>query len=581
MECIPRLTLLNRFALILSMTLWIAAAAHAQTPVILISIDTLRADHLSIYGYRKIQTPNLDSFAQNGTIFTAIDSQIPLTLPSHTVLLTSTYPFSTRVEENAERVPQTAVTLASVLRSRGYKTAAFIGSNILDRRLGLDQGFDFYDSPFQAVSDELENPYQVRVRRDAALVIRSAGQWLAANRGQAVFAFLHLFDLHTPYRLSGYDAELAYADDVLGRFKQTLIRDRWWDKSLVILLADHGESLEEHGESTHGYFIYESTLHVPLIIHWPAGAPAQPVRVTRPGGLIDVAPTILDFLHAPAAPSFQGTSLLADADRIVFGESLYARDAFHWAALRSARSGAYKYIEAPSAELYNLEQDPGERVNLIRKNTAKAQELRAQLNRLLARYAPQRPAPARDASPRTAAELGSLGYLAGGPSAPGDSGPDPKGRLPEYRLYESALAALYGQRLETAAALFHRILGMDSRNVLARYYLGETHLRAHRADAALREWQAALEQDREYTPAAQAIGEIWMARQEYAKARPYFDRVLAVNPSDYAAQFQLGLAEARLGNRPAAIEHLGAACKLMPDSAECQRELSALDGKTK
>ena len=191
----------------------------------------------------------------------------------------------------------------------------------------------------------------------------------------------------------------------------------------------------------------------------------------------------------PRRRRFKAQACSANADRIVFSESLYTRDAFRWAALRSARAGAYKYIEAPNPELYNLEQDPGERVNLVRKNTAKAQELRVQLNRLLARYASQRPAPEHDTSPATAAKLGSLGYLSGGPAAFDESGPDPKDRLPEYRLYESALAALYGQRLETAVSLFHRILEMDSRNTLARYYLGETHLRARHADDAIREWE--------------------------------------------------------------------------------------------
>ena len=503
-------------------------------------------------------------------------------MPSHTALFTSTYPFSTRVEENAERVPQSLTTLASVLQARGYKTAAFIGSSMLDRHLGLDHGFDFYDSPFHAApSSESENPYQVRVRRDGALVIRSAEHWLAANRGQPVFAFVHLFDLHTPYRLSGYDAELAYVDQLLGRFKQALIRDKRWDQSLVILLADHGEGLEDHGESTHGYFIYESTVHVPLIVHWPAGAPSHPRRVTRPGALIDVAPTILDFLHVPAPSSFQGVSLLANMDHVVFSESLYTRDAFRWAALRSVRDGAFKYIEAPHPELYNLDQDPGERVNLIHKNTAKAQELRVELNRLLTRYSSQAPAPARDTSPETAAKLGSLGYLAGGPAAIDASGPDPKDRLPEYRIYEKALAALYGQHLETAVSLFHRILQMDSANTLARYYLGETHLRAGRADDAIREWETALAKDHGYTPAAQAIGEVWMARQQYAKARPFFERVLAVNGNDYSAQFQLGVADARVGNRAEALQHLSAACKLIPDSTECGRELAALGEKAK
>jgi len=563
------LSVFGRFAL----ALCILGMARAETPVILISIDTLRADRLSCYGYRKIQTPHLDSFADQGTLFTAIDTQVPLTLPAHTALFTSMYPWSSGVEENAERVPQGLVTLASVLQARGYKTAAFIGSAMLARRLGLDRGFDFYDSPFEGLWKE-GNPYQARARRDAALVTRAAGQWLAANRGQPVFAFLHLFDLHTPYALSGYDAELAYIDQVM--------RDGWWDRSLVILLSDHGEGLEEHGEWAHGYFVYESTLHVPLILHWPSGASAHPGRVAQPGGLIDVAPTILGFLHVPVPPSFQGANLLDDAERTVCSESVYARDAFRWAALRSARVGAYKYIEAPKPELYNLERDPGERVNLIRSNTAKAQELRVRLNRLLARYAAQRAASEADTSRQRTAELASLGYLAGGPRAALDeSGPDPKDRLPEFQLFEKALEAMSGERFETAAALLHRVLEMDSRNTLARYYLGETRLRAGRTDDAIRDWEMALAQDGGYTPAAEAIGEVRLARQEFAKARPYFDRVLAVNPNDTAAQFGLGVADARLGDRAGALQHLQAACKLTPDSPSCQRELGAVSGQTK
>ena len=226
---------------------------------------------MSAYGYRKIQTPNIDSFAQQGTVFTEVNSQIPLTLPSHTSLFTSTYPFENGIEENAEVVPAGAVTLASVLQSHGYGTAAFVGSNILDRSCGLAQGFDEYDSPFGGA----------RVRRDGALVLRAANAgWAPIAISRCLFSFIfsictrrmHLAPAKTSNEpeTAGYDAELAYVDRILGRFRQSLIDNGWWKKSLVVVFADHGESLGDHGELSHGYFIYESTLHVPLIVHWPA-----------------------------------------------------------------------------------------------------------------------------------------------------------------------------------------------------------------------------------------------------------------------------------------------------------------------
>ncbi len=231
---------------------WLAIAVglRAAPPVILISIDTLRADHVGAYGYRHIATPNIDSFAQGGTVFTNIACQTPLTLPSHTSLFTSTYPFENGIQENAELVPQGAVTLASVLKSHGYKTAAFIGSVFLERQMGLDQGFDTYDSPFNFeafshISGEMyfggtESPYSVRDRRDGALVIQAALRWLAANGPQSVFVFIHLFDLHTPYvvpeavarrkGISRYDAQLEYEDELIGRLKKALVQNGWWDR---------------------------------------------------------------------------------------------------------------------------------------------------------------------------------------------------------------------------------------------------------------------------------------------------------------------------------------------------------------
>ena len=532
--------------------------AAEPTSVILISIDTLRADHLSAYGYRRIRTPNLDSFAQQGTLFSNIEAQVPLTLPSHTSLFTSTYPFENQIEENAERVAPGVVTLASVLRSHGYKTAAFIGSVFLESEMGLDQGFDLYDSPFHfeafsPISGSMffggvgRHEYAGRDRRDGALVLRAARGWLAANmirRGAGVFVFAHLFDLHKPYIRAGYDAELAYTDQILGAFKQALIQSGWWQSSLVVLLSDHGESLGEHGEDSHGYFIYESTLRVPLIVHWPDGTAGRPARDDRPGGLMDVAPTVLDFLHIAAPPSFEGRSLLdAGSPRGIYSESLYAYDGFGWAPLRSLREGAYKYIDAPGPELYDLAADPHEQVNLYGKEPARARALFSELGRLLASHAPKQAASPTSIPPRARALLASLGYLSGRPhTAAGGAMPDPKDRLTEYRLYERAQAWLYNRRLEDAAATFRQILARDPKNTLARRDLGGTYVEQHL----------------------------------YAKARECFEAVVAAAPDDYMTQFELGIADKYLGLTQKALEHLQIACKMAPEAEQCRRELDAL-----
>jgi choline-sulfatase len=522
----PRI--LKRSATLLLVLLSVHAASAAdKTPVILISIDTLRADHLSAYGYTTIRTPNIDLLADKGTTFLRIDSQIPLTLPSHTSLMTSTYPFETRVEANAETVPATAVTLASVLRADGYRTAAFIGSMILDRSYGLDKGFDFYDSPFQTAAGSTPNPYSARVRRDASLVVRAARQWLDKNRAEPVFAFLHFYDLHTPYTLpqvagltpavEGYDAELQYVDAAIGKVRDALVQDGLWDKALVILLADHGESLGDHGETSHGYFIYESTMHVPLLIHWPAGAAKYPERVAEAGGLIDVAPTILDFLRIAPPPSFEGVSLLpGHSARSTYGESLYPQENFGWAALRSLRSGSYKYIDAPRPELYDLANDPGERANIVGAHQKEAREIKARIAALSKDLPGPQPTPS--AIPANTREvLGSLGYTAGR-RQPSKNPADPKDKIAEQEAYERGLAFLYSGSYPKAILTLQRIVSQDPQNLAALCALGDAHLRSGNVTKALQLWQQALEHDPHYQRAVESIGEYWLAQKDYVKA---------------------------------------------------------------
>jgi tetratricopeptide (TPR) repeat protein len=286
-----------------------------------------------------------------------------------------------------------------------------------------------------------------------------------------------------------------------------LVDKGWWDRSLIILLSDHGESLGDHGETSHGYFIYQSTLWVPLLIHFPKDAQTQPVKVSEPGGLIDVAPTILDFLHINQPASFRGVSLLKQVTiRNVYSESMYAHDAFRWSPLRSLRIGNYQYIDAPVSELYNLASNPHEMNNVIQTNAAVARDQRVALRTLLAKNSTKHALVTRDTSSATTNALRSLGYVATGDGAvPASSGPDPKERLREYQDYEKGLEALYSHREAQAVTIFEAILHHDSDCTIARYYLGEAYLRLNRRDDAIREWKAALSSDPSYAPAAEAL----------------------------------------------------------------------------
>jgi tetratricopeptide (TPR) repeat protein len=316
-------------------------------------------------------------------------------------------------------------------------------------------------------------------------------------------------------------------------------------------------------------------------VHWPDGAPKYQERISAPGGLVDVAPTILDALHFALPPSFEGLSLLKTNEaHPIYSESLYARDSFRWAALRSLRMDQWKYIDAPHAELFDLEKDPGERTNVLRSNSAQAATLRAELTKLMARHT-HTPAPVRDASAATRTELQSLGYLSGAPrKTPLGEGPDPKDLLAEYQMFDRALDAMYSQRLDAAIRGFRQVLALDRDNLPARGSLGDAYLRAGKTSDALLEWTAALAADPEYFPAAQALGEHYQGERDWTKARPYFQQALKAAPGDATIRFELGVVERNLGMFKEALEHLRQACGANPSPA-CQSELRAAEKGTK
>jgi tetratricopeptide (TPR) repeat protein len=395
------------------------------------------------------------------------------------------------------------------------------------------------------------------------------------------------------------------------------MKSGWWQNSLVILFGDHGEGLGDHQEIDHGFYTYESTLHVPLIVHWPGGdrnwkpetgkskdenrnsklETGNSTRVSsfqfpvssfkEPVGLIDVAPTILDYLRVPAPASFEGQSQFgalkareSRGPRAVYSESLYAHDAFRWAPLRALRVGKYKYIQAPKAELYDLDADPREGVNLLSKNTAMAGELQNELAKVLTRYAPSERTIPSGLTAETLAQLESLGYLAAEPRGKtDDSGPDPKDHFAEFTLYQNAFMALLEGHTAAALPKFQSILESDPQNTLARFHLGECYLRAKQAQNALREWATVLKLDPQYAPAAEAAGQYWFDQGDYAKARLRFQQVLALTPESYTGHFQLAVADEHLGLLREAHQHLEMACKIAPHDENCRRELKKLGQK--
>ncbi len=603
-------------------------------PVILISVDTLRADHLSCYGYKALRTPHIDAFTKDGTLFSQVSSQVPLTLPSHLSLLTSTFPSFNGNQDNGEMVPPNLVTLATVMKSQGYRTAAFVGGFVLDRRFGLGRGFDVYDSPFDLHHQQEMDPTDLK--RSAEEVTKGATRWLQENSDRPFFLFMHVYDLHTPYKLSpsqrarfpgrGYDGALSYVDDALGKFRASLAGQGLLDKSLIVFLSDHGEGLGEHSESTHGYFIYQSTLRVPLIIHWPAGASTYPSEVDEPASLIDVAPSILEFLHLPRPAQFQGRSLLEfaspkklESPREIFSESLYAHDHFGCSSLRSLRVGRYKYIDAPKPELYDLSNDRNEMKNLYASHMDLAQgfqkRVRVMRTRLSAR---ERPAQ-KVISPEVVQRLASLGYVATGSAhnSP-DSGVDPKDRILDYGRYRNAIAVGLSGNLEESAALLQRVLarapdladvwnflGMtqqkmsqneeaiasfrkalerDSSHTLAHYYLAVSYFSLSKFDEGAKELQATLAltsksgaaMDQVSIPAEELLGRIYLRKEDWARAHAEFTKLLAIAPDDYVAHFNLAWLANREGQTDEAVRHLRSALAGEPKNAEARNALGSL-----
>jgi choline-sulfatase len=615
----PACALLALKTLFLLLTARSLGAAQAQTPVILISVDTLRADHLRCYQSARPPTPHIDSLTKGGTLFSQVNTPFPLTLPAHTALFTSTYPFANGVKDNGIPLKSSAATLAGVLKSAGYRTAAFVGSFVLDRRFGLSKGFDVYEGPLDLHSQTAAGA--VERKQPGAQVARDAMHWIEKNSDASFFLFLHLYDLHTPYSLppdpglrhgeTGYTAELAYIDQVLGDFLSFLDQRHLLQKSLIVFTSDHGEGLSEHGESSHGYFVYQSTLHVPLIVHWPSGARRLPAdRVPEPASLLDVAPTILDAIGVARPASMMGRSLIKGGTGDVYSESTYARNHFGCATLRSLRQGSFKYIDGPKPELYDLATDPTELHNLYEQQRTKAASMR-QLIGVVHANSPRSSAKSSSPDSETINTLRSLGYLSGSTSSNGpESHIDPKDRIADFERYIQAVALSSDGKLAESNVLlqklndtlptvvdvkvslglnqqrqgddsqavqeFSRVIKMDPSNAAAHYQLGLSFLRLRRPAEAAAQLKAALALEPWNTRAEEALAEVYLQNQQFPEARAHLNHILSIEPENYTAHFNLAILAATGKDWNEAQRQLISALHADPRSTEAHNALGKI-----
>ena len=600
---------LRRHALILAALVLIAsAAAQAQSlltakrPVLLITVDTLRADRLGCYGARRVATPAMDALAGDGVRFETAYAQVPITLPSHAVILTGTYPMYNGVRDfTSTGIPPNVGLLAEAFQRQGYATAAFVSAFVLDSTWGFGRGFETYDDHFDPRQFETQNPGNIQ--RRANETIERLLKWLRA-RGSSeqarhpFFVWLHLFDPHSDYNPPQpfrsqyvgrpYDGEVAYTDSQLARLFAELRKTGIYDRALIVLLSDHGESLGEHGEDEHGFFIYNSTLRVPMIVKPPRGV-AGPRVVQQPVGTIDVAPTLVELarIRDPLSRQFQGTSLAslvlgksASADRSVYAESYYPRNSFGWAPLRSLSTRRFHFIEAPWPEIYDLSADPDEKRNLLDQRRAEAEALRAQLADFERRYsAPMAAAKGPPLSPDTLEKLKSLGYVAYSaptPVAASSPLPDPKDRLKTFRaiLRATDLASL--GRVEESNALLMSAQAEEPKLYIVPFMLAENATRARRWDEAETQFLACLKLNPSFQQAVMGLARTYLAQGKAEKARPWLELAVHENPQNFLAYYGLSLVARQQKRFEDAQRNLARAIELKPNYAPSHQELGVL-----
>jgi len=622
-----------------------AASPSVKPPnIILITLDTTRADRMGFLGSQRGLTPNLDALAKQSVVFTRAYAQVPLTTPSHAALLTGTYPQFSHLEDLGAPLGKDLPYLPDLLHHHGYHTAAFLGAYILDpaaSALGFQRGFDVYDANFHQRKPG-EDRYKSVERRAEDVANRALG-WLSRHQQRPFFIWLHFYDAHDPYdppepfkthyASEPYDGEIAYTDSIVGSFVEVLRKHGLYQNSVIAIAADHGEAFGEHGEERHGMFLYDETIHVPLLLKLPAGRLGGK-RVEERVALAEVAPSLLEAAGIAAPATMQALSLfpLMDAARIdatkidaaksaaddrgkaperpVYSETNYAHRAFGWGELRSWRTGKYLYVQAPKRELYDQSSDPDSVKNLAPAAKAVADTLESQLASFQQKTSSVRTEPTK-LDPTQAEKLRALGYLASDSAGSNSSekvAVDPKDKIEIANKFHRSLVDLEEDRYDEAIAELREVVRLEPdiasgylelgralvhvrqyqealpvlrtaaeknpKSGMAHYELGLALIKTGQWEAALPEMQAAVV----CTPNSAQLhfyaGAVHLRLKHIPEATAEFENSLKIDPDHFLANLKYGEMVLREGDAAAALPKLVRAAKVDPQSAEAHAALA-------
>lgn len=581
---------------------FLAASLRGNFNIVLFTIDTLRADHLECYGYDQVKTPNINRLAAEGVRFSNFITAAPLTLPSHCSIFTGTYPLYHGVRDNGGfYLDPKHITLAELLKERGFRTGAFIGAFVLDSRWGLDQGFEYYFDNFDLTKYKKISLDAVQRRGDE--VLQEALHWIENQKEDRFFAWIHLYDPHTPYdppepfkshyqgrRFGLYDGEIAYVDNLIDEFLEFMQNEGLLEKTIIIFTADHGESLGEHKESAHGFFIYEAVLHIPLIIRFPQNSRLQSRVILEPAQNIDLMPTILELVNLPIPSSVQGRSLLpliaGKKGKTVpaYSETFYPRYHFGWSELRSLRQGNLKFIEAPKPELYDLSLDPKEINNIYVEKKAKAEQMKRELQKIVKKYSNPEAEAAEIANidHESLIKLQTLGYIGAFHNLTKSKKggleralADPKDRIEIYNEIKLTQFLISEEKYDQAELKIRNVLAQDASILEARYLLGHLLAKQKRYEEAIKEFQVALDVNPEYYEAIFGLALAYKENKQTKEAILAFKRLLDLDPKDTKPYIHLADIYQDEGDLEESLRQIQAAVALDPESRYLRNRLGA------